>query len=208
MKQSSDGAGAAGRSRFAMGSDCGERCATWFAKPSATPACVRARRRTSPPWRRDSNEMASGKPGAVQFEFPGYLDAFTDRCCGRLCAAAGIACVEGGEFDQRRRPAGADCGPGLCSPDRSSVPSCSGQSRPSPSGGREEAASLDRPCARRRRDLAVGTEECSRRGSNQRMAPARKRQRQRVGSCGGHVRPVCWVQNGGCLRNRSSCQGS
>ena len=32
------------------------------------------------------------------------------------------------------------------------------------------AASLDRPCARRLRDLAVGTEECSRRGSNQRTA--------------------------------------
>ena len=31
------------------------------------------------------------------------------------------------------------------------------------------AASLDRPCARRLRDLAVGTEECSRRGSNKRM---------------------------------------
>jgi hypothetical protein len=30
-------------------------------------------------------------------------------------------------------------------------------------------AGLDRPCARRLRDLAVGTEECSRRGSNQRM---------------------------------------
>src|SRR5215469_17408529 len=39
-------------------------------------------------------------------------------------------------------------------------------------GGRQEAASLDRPCARRLPDLAVGTEECSRRGSNQRMAPA------------------------------------
>ena len=35
----------------------------------------------------------------------------------------------------------------------------------------KDAASLDRPCARRLRDLAVGTEECSRRGSNQRMAP-------------------------------------
>ena len=33
----------------------------------------------------------------------------------------------------------------------------------------EDAASLDRPCTRRRRDLAVGTEECSRRGSNQRI---------------------------------------
>ena len=42
-------------------------------------------------------------------------------------------------------------------------------------GGREDAASLDRPCARRLRDLAVGTEECSRRGSNQRMAPKRTR---------------------------------
>ena len=54
-------------------------------------------------------------------------------------------------------------------PSRSSVPPCSGQSRPGPSGGREDAASLDRPCARRLRVLAVGMEECSRRGSNQRM---------------------------------------
>src|SRR5882724_8467088 len=36
------------------------------------------------------------------------------------------------------------------------MPPCSGQSRPSPSGGREDAASLDRPCARRRRDLRSG----------------------------------------------------
>src|ERR1700731_3374644 len=42
-------------------------------------------------------------------------------------------------------------------------------------GGREDAASLDRPCARRLRDLAVGTEECSRRGSNQRMDAAFRR---------------------------------
>src|ERR1700730_9016553 len=56
-------------------------------------------------------------------------------------------------------------------PSRSSVPPCSGQSRPSPSGGREDAASLDRPCARRLCDLAVGAEECSRRGSNKRMEP-------------------------------------
>src|SRR5580693_6497624 len=56
-------------------------------------------------------------------------------------------------------------------PIRSRMPPCSGQSRPSPSGGREDAASLDRPCARRLRDLAVGMEECSRRGSNQRMDP-------------------------------------
>jgi hypothetical protein len=55
---------------------------------------------------------------------------------------------------------------------RTSVPPCSGQSRPSPSGGREDAASLDRPCARRLRDLAVGMEECSQRGSNQRIDPA------------------------------------
>jgi hypothetical protein len=34
-------------------------------------------------------------------------------------------------------------------PIRSSVPPCSDLSRPSPSGGREDAASLDRPCARR-----------------------------------------------------------
>ena len=56
-------------------------------------------------------------------------------------------------------------------PSRSSMPPCSGHSRPSPSGGREDAASLDRPCARRLPTLAVGTEECSRRGSNQRMEP-------------------------------------
>src|ERR1035438_8694123 len=35
--------------------------------------------------------------------------------------------------------------------------------------------SLDRPCARRLGDLAVGTEECSRRGSNQRMDPTFRR---------------------------------
>jgi hypothetical protein len=56
-------------------------------------------------------------------------------------------------------------------PSRSSMPPCSGQSRPSPSGGREDAASLDRPCARRLLTLAVGMEECSRRGSNKRMEP-------------------------------------
>jgi hypothetical protein len=56
-------------------------------------------------------------------------------------------------------------------PSHSSMPPCSGQSRPSPSGGREDAASLDRPCARRLLTLAVGMEECSRRGSNQRMEP-------------------------------------
>jgi hypothetical protein len=39
----------------------------------------------------------------------------------------------------------------------------------------KDAASLDRPCARRLRDLAVGTEECSRRGSNQRMAPQKNK---------------------------------
>src|SRR5580693_5181042 len=55
------------------------------------------------------------------------------------------------------------------------MPPCSGQSRPSPAGGREDAASLDRPCARRLRELAVGMEECSRRGSNQRMRPKRAR---------------------------------
>ena len=60
-------------------------------------------------------------------------------------------------------------------PIRSRMPPCSGQSRPSPSGGREDAASLDRPCARRLRELAVGMEECSRRGSNQRMRPKRAR---------------------------------
>src|SRR5260370_10836946 len=49
------------------------------------------------------------------------------------------------------------------------MPPCSDQSRPGHAGGREDADSLDRPCARRLRDLAVGAEECSRRGSNQRM---------------------------------------
>ena len=39
----------------------------------------------------------------------------------------------------------------------------------------KDAASLDRPCARRLRDLAVGMEECSRRGSNQRMDAGRAR---------------------------------
>ncbi|HLN09917.1 MAG TPA: hypothetical protein VK281_13315, partial [Xanthobacteraceae bacterium] len=37
----------------------------------------------------------------------------------------------------------------------------------------KDAASLDSPCARRLRDLAVGMEECSRPGSNQRMDPKR-----------------------------------
>jgi hypothetical protein len=37
---------------------------------------------------------------------------------------------------------------------------------------KKDAASLDRPCARRLRVLTVGAEECSRRGSNQRMDPA------------------------------------
>src|SRR5580700_4447370 len=55
------------------------------------------------------------------------------------------------------------------------MPPCSGQSRPSPAGGREDAASLDSPCARRLRELAVGMEEYSRRGSNQRMRPKRAR---------------------------------
>src|ERR1700692_567763 len=55
------------------------------------------------------------------------------------------------------------------------MPPCSGQSRPSPPGGGEDAASLDRPCARRLRELAVGMEEYSRRGSNQRMRPKRAR---------------------------------
>ena len=64
----------------------------------------------------------------------------------------------------------ADSGPPPA-PSHSSMPPCSGQSRPSPSGGREDAASLDRPCARRLCDLAVGAEECSRRGSNKRMEP-------------------------------------
>src|ERR1700687_827470 len=57
------------------------------------------------------------------------------------------------------------------------MPPCSGQSRPSPAGGREDAASLDRPPARRLRDLAVGMEEYSRRGSNQRMRPKRAKKK-------------------------------
>src|ERR1700692_3474692 len=60
------------------------------------------------------------------------------------------------------------------------MPPCSGQSRPSPAGGREDAASLDRPCARRLRYPAVGTEECSRRGSNQRMDPRSQRSERRM----------------------------
>ena len=96
--------------------------------------------------------------------------------------------------------------PAASSPNRSSVPPCSGQSRPSPSGGREDAASLDRPCARRLRDLAVGTEECSRRGSNQRMDPE---ENKRTGGFSLHsYEGVSSVQNGGCLPNMSSCQGS
>src|ERR1700684_3284234 len=53
------------------------------------------------------------------------------------------------------------------------MPPCSGQSRPSPAGGREDAASLDRPCARRLRDLAGGVGEYSRRGAKKRMRPKR-----------------------------------
>src|SRR5882757_680660 len=60
-------------------------------------------------------------------------------------------------------------------PIRSRMPPCSGQSRPSPAGGREDAASLDKPCARRLRELVVGMEECTRRGSNQRMRLKRAR---------------------------------
>src|ERR1700752_3490443 len=60
---------------------------------------------------------------------------------------------------------------GASGPGPRGVPPCSGLSRPGPSGGREDAASLDRPCARRLCDLAVGAEECSRRGSNKRMEP-------------------------------------
>jgi hypothetical protein len=42
-----------------------------------------------------------------------------------------------------------------------------------PCGGREDAASLDRPFAQRLCHLAVGTEECSRRGSNKSSLPKR-----------------------------------
>jgi hypothetical protein len=41
-------------------------------------------------------------------------------------------------------------------PIRSRMPPCSDQSRPSPSGDREDAASLDRSCARRLRDSRSG----------------------------------------------------
>ena len=41
-------------------------------------------------------------------------------------------------------------------PDQSSMPPCSGLSRPSPSGGREDAASLDSPSARRLLNLWSG----------------------------------------------------
>jgi len=37
-----------------------------------------------------------------------------------------------------------------------------------------ESAVLDRPCARRHHQFAVGTEECSQRGSNKRMGLRRK----------------------------------
>jgi len=88
-------------------------------------------------------------------------------------------------------------------PIRSIMPSCSVPSRPSPSGSRAKcAASLERPCARRLWRVAVGMEECSRRGSNQRM-PARKR-RGRAGAQA--FSRNC--QNGGCLPNRSSWHGS
>ena len=86
-----------------------------------------------------------------------------------LCAVGGFAGVEGARtINVRAMPVRVLA---ASRPNRSRVPPCSGQSRPSPSGGREDAASLDRPCARRLCDLAVGTEECSRRGSNQRMDP-------------------------------------
>ena len=48
-------------------------------------------------------------------------------------------------------------------------------SRPSPAGGREDTASLDRPSAWRLCHFAVGTEECSQRGSNKSMLPKRAR---------------------------------
>jgi hypothetical protein len=59
-------------------------------------------------------------------------------------------------------------------PDPISVPSCTGPIKARPFRvAAKGAASLDTPGARRRRDLAVGTKECSRRGSNQRIDPPR-----------------------------------
>ena len=68
MKQSSDGAGAAGRSRFAMGNDCGEdRLLGRNAAQLGLPSRARRRRKSGrDDGRVNSNEMASGKAGAVQ----------------------------------------------------------------------------------------------------------------------------------------------
>src|SRR5262245_15786275 len=61
------------------------------------------------------------------------------------------------------------CGP--FNPRQPSMPPCSGQSRPSPAGGRKDAASLDSPCVAAAERLPIGTKECSRRGSNKRIRP-------------------------------------
>ena len=88
----------------------------------------------------------------------------------RLLVTSGVNCTQNQRFEFPYNVGS------VSSPIRLRMPPCSGQSRPSPAGGREDAASLDRPCARRLRDLAVGMEECSRRGSNQRMALQKNKQ--------------------------------
>jgi len=67
-------------------------------------------------------------------------------------------------------------------PDRTSVPSCSDASRPSPSGGRWRAASLDTPCARRPQHPAVGARESLRRGRTGERGD--KRRKTKWGVCG------------------------
>ena len=60
---------------------------------------------------------------------------------------------------------------GRFNPCQPSMPPCSGQSRPSPAGGRKDAASLDSPCVAAAERLPIGMKECSRRGSNKRIRP-------------------------------------
>ena len=50
-----------------------------------------------------------------------------------------------------------------------SLPPCSRPFKDKPAVAAENAATLDRRCARRRESNAVGAEECSQRGSNKRM---------------------------------------
>ena len=59
-------------------------------------------------------------------------------------------------------------------PTHTILPPCSRPSRTSPSGGRQEAAVLDRRCARRPHIVRAGTEEWLRRGPNKRMARNRR----------------------------------